>query len=122
LKVVPVSGKRKRDGEIADNAQLLNTFWQRMPFHDMAIENIERVAGRVNVTLDEYVLCLVNTTKYKAKLPENHDVWLYCVLDGADGKYELSVETESGSFLVNFGDLRLIRRTDYAVLIPAIDH
>ena len=110
-----------RKQNIADSGQLLEAFWRRHSFHDMAIESVRRVSGRVNIVLDEYVLSLTRATRFTGQMDEFPDVWIDGTLDGRDGKLELSVVTELGSFLVDFADVRLIRRLDFAILIPEID-
>ena len=104
-----------------DNSELLNSFWRRNTFHDMPIESINRVSGRVNVVLDEYVLSLANATKFIQKIDEFPDVWLYEKLKKLDAGLQLTVTTGTGSFVVNFVNIRLVRRLDYAILIPPVD-
>ena len=105
----------------ADGADLLDSFWRRNSFHDMAIETINRKSGRVNVILDEYVLSLTCAKKFSQQIDEFPDVWLYEKLEREDAGLVLSVATETGSFVVRFANIRLIRRCDYAILIPSVD-
>ena len=105
----------------ADNAALLDSFWRRNSFHDMPIETVNRNSGRVNVILDEYVLSLTNVKKFTQQIDEFPDVWLYEKIERRDAGLILSVTTETGSITVSFSDIRLIRRCDYAILIPSVD-
>lgn len=108
--------------DVASNVALLETFWRRTPFHDMEITSIERLAGRVIVSVGRYILVLLGVTRYDPKLREIPTSWLYDKIDTTSDPRVLTVETESGEFSVAFRNLHLIREDDYAVLIPPLDN
>ncbi|QDV22233.1 hypothetical protein [Aureliella helgolandensis] len=112
---------RRRENNKVSNAELLDAFWKRYSFHDMVIENVQRTGGRVIITLDEYVLLLTNATDYKGTFDEFPAVWIAGTLDSVGTRLKLSVKAEYGSLVVHFDDLRLVRRSDFAILIPPID-
>lgn len=109
------------DDSLKGNLAALRTFWNRHSFHDNTAESIVRCSGRVIVTLDEYVLILTGVKKYRQSIDEFPTAWLSQILE-EDGKTaKLIVSLELGGFDCEFGGLRLIRRADYAILIPAVD-
>jgi hypothetical protein len=107
--------------DVASNVALLDAFWRRSPFHDMEITSINRLSGRVVVSVGSYFLVLIGATRYEGRLDRMPDVWLYDAMETVNDGRVLTVETESGKFVVAFRNLRLIRQDDYAVLIPPLD-
>ena len=107
--------------DVASNVALLETFWRRTRFHDMEITSIERLAGRVIISVGRYIFVLIGVTRYDPKLKQMPDVWLYDTIDTTSDPHVLTVETGSGKFSVAFRNLHLIRQDDYAVLIPPLD-
>jgi len=108
--------------DVSSNVALLETFWRRTPFHDMEITSIERLAGKVIISVGRYILVLLGVTRYEPKLGEIPTSWLYDTIDSTNEPRVLTVETESGKFSVAFRNLRLICDDDYAVLIPPLDN
>ena len=103
------------------NVTALKTFWDRRSFHDMAVESIERCNGRVLVKLDEYILALAGAKGFTQTIDEFPTSWISHVIEGDSKLAKLTVCVELGNFECKFTNLRLIRRSDYAILVPAVD-
>lgn len=106
---------------LQSNVQLLQQFWNRSTFHDMRIESIRRLNGRVVVNLNDYFLVLVGVKRYVEKFDDPETVWLYHSLEINGSVATLKVEAELGEFEASFTNLRLIDRRDLKVLIPPVD-
>lgn len=107
---------RERD---VSNLQRLEQFWRRWPFHDAAIEQITAINKRVIIRLTDWTLVVTIATQMKrCELPAT---WLYESLSQKSGAIVLDVETDTGHLLVTGGDIRLIRNSDMAMIVPPID-
>ena len=101
------------------NVEALNRFWRRSPFHDAPIEEVNALNRRVVIRLTEVSLVITGATDLKrCELPA---VWLQESLIQDGGRLFLNVETDTGHLKVSGVDVRLIRNSDLAVLIPPID-
>lgn len=103
------------------NIAALKTFWNRESFHDMTVESIHRQNSRVIIVLNEYVLILTGTKTYKQAIDEFPTPWIASTLEERLGTGRLIVTLELGTFECDFLNLRLIRRSDYAIFIPQVD-
>lgn len=107
--------------DVTSNFAALEAFWKRTTFHDMAVMSIDRTSGRVIVTLEAFILVLTGVNHYDGELDELPDSWTtHRLLQSKDGA-TLTVELECGRFTARFQNVRLLRRNDYAVLIPPLD-
>ncbi|MCU0719627.1 MAG: hypothetical protein MUC83_07975 [Pirellula sp.] len=113
--------RKELDDSLNTNIAALKTCWNREPFHDMPVESIHRRNSRVIVVLVEYVLILTGTKAYKQAIDEFPTSWITSTLEERSGTGRLAVKLELGTFDCDFLNLRLIRRSDYAILIPQID-
>lgn len=109
------------DDSLNGNIAALRSFWNRRSFHDRSVESIDRCNARVIVTLDDYVLILIGAKRYRQNIDEFPTSWLSQTLEETARNANLNVSLELGEFDCEFVSLRLIRRSDYAILIPAID-
>jgi hypothetical protein len=87
----------------------------------MPIEQIVAVNRRVIVRLEEYTLVVTQVSKFTSHIDELPTSWLYDKWEERGDSFMLAVEAELGAFEVVGRDIRLIRNSDMAVLIPAID-
>ncbi|WP_337177718.1 hypothetical protein [Paludisphaera sp.] len=101
------------------NLEALGRFWRRSPFHDRSIEEITALNRRVVIRLADLTLIVTGATDLeRCELPA---VWLRESLMLAGEGFKLDVETETGPLRVAGSDIRLIRNSDLAMLIPPID-
>jgi hypothetical protein len=101
------------------NLEILDRFWRRSPFHDESILELAALNRRVVIRLTEMTLIITGATDLKrCELPA---VWLSESISQKGGRLVLDVETETGHIRVTGADVRLIRNSDLAVLIPPID-
>jgi hypothetical protein len=101
------------------NLEALDRYWRRWSFHDHEIREITALNRRVVIRLKEMSLVITGATSLKrCELPA---VWLYDSIAQEGGKVVLDVETNAGHIRVTGTDVRLIRNSDLAVLIPPID-
>ena len=108
----------RRDRE-PTNLETLDRFWRRSPFHDETIREVTALNRRVVIRLTEMTLIITGATDLKrCELPA---VWLSESIVQKGGKLTLDVETDTGYIKVTGADVRLIRNSDLAVLIPPID-
>ena len=108
----------RRDRE-PTNLEALDRFWRRSPFHDESIREVAALNRRVVIRLTEMTLIITGVTDLKqCELPA---VWLSESIVQAGGKLTLNVATDTGYIRVTGTDVRLIRNSDLAVLIPPID-
>ena len=85
----------------------------------MVIEEVSALNKRVVIRLWEYTLVVTGATDLKrCELPA---VWLFESVADKLGRFFLDVETDTGHLTVMGVDLRLIRNSDFAMLIPPID-
>jgi hypothetical protein len=106
-----------RSGTTSSTA-LLEEFWRRHTFHDMCVEKIDAINRRVVILLEEYTLIITEVSKLTKRFEELPAPWLYHTWTDIGDGFALGVELESGKFEVVGRDLRLIRNSDMAVLIP----
>ena len=109
------------DDSLISNIAALKTLWNRQPFHDMSTESLVRVNKRVVITLDEYILVLTGVTRFTEHLEQFPASWLTDSIVPGKGSAVLHVEGEFGEFEAVFQNLRLLRRNDFTILIPAVD-
>ena len=101
------------------NLEALDHFWRRRSFHDESIEEVTALNRRVVIRLTEMTLVITGTVDLKrCELPA---VWLYESIVQEGGRFILDVETDTGHLKVTGTDVRLIRNSDFAMLIPPID-
>src|SRR5438552_3593419 len=101
------------------NLEALERFWRRSPFHDESIESVAALNKRVVIRLGGMTLVITGATGLRrCELPA---VWLYESLALKGDRFTLEVETDTGDLSVTGSDVRLIRNSDLAVLIPPID-
>lgn len=101
------------------NLEALDRFWRRRTFHDMDIEEITPLNKRVVIRLSEFTLIITGATHLqRCELPCE---WLYETVEGKPGHFSLKVETTHGILTVKGMDVRLLRNSDLAMLIPPID-
>jgi hypothetical protein len=101
------------------NVEALELFWRRRTFHDMAIEEVSALNKRVIIRLSEFTLIVTGVTSLKrCELPAD---WLYHTVTEKAGGFRLDVETTDGHLTVSGVDVRLIRNSDLAMLIPPVD-
>jgi hypothetical protein len=101
------------------NLEVLDRYWRRSPFHDHEIREITALNRRVVIRLTEMTLIITGATGLKrSELPA---IWLSESIAQEGGKLTLDVETNTGHIRVSGADVRLIRNSDLAVLIPPID-
>ncbi len=85
----------------------------------MVIEEVSALNKRVVIRLAEFALVVTGAADLKrCELPA---VWLYESVANQRGRFLLDVETDVGHLTVTGVDLRLIRNSDLAILIPPID-
>jgi hypothetical protein len=101
------------------NLEALERFWRRSPFHDQEIREIAALNRRVVIRLKEMSLVITGAANLKrCELPA---VWLYESIAQEGGRLILDVETDTGQLRVTGADVRLIRNSDLAVLVPPMD-
>jgi hypothetical protein len=101
------------------NLEALDRHWRRSPFHDHEIREITALNRRVVIRLNEMSLVITGATGLeRCELPA---VWLSESIAQEGGKLTLDVETDTGHIRITGTDVRLIRNSDLAVLIPPID-
>jgi len=107
---------RKRD---TSNLEALDRYWRRSPFHDESIEEVSALNKRVIIRLTAMTLVVTGATGLKrCELPAE---WLYDSIVQNGDTFVLDVETTTGHLKVTGTDVRLIRNSDLAMLIPPID-
>ena len=85
----------------------------------MVIEEVSALNKRVVIRLEEFTLVVTGAIDLKrCDLPA---IWLYDSITEKLGRVCLDVETDNGHLIVTGLDLRLIRNSDLAMLIPPID-
>ena len=99
----------------------LDKFRRRHPFHDMAIERIVAVNRRVIVRLADYTLVVTQVSKFTNRIEEFPTSWLYDKWEEHGDSFALTVEAEFGELEIVGRDVRLIRNSDMAILIPPIE-
>jgi hypothetical protein len=101
------------------NLESLERLWRRAPFHDESIQDVTAVNERVVVRFRDWTLVVAGATDSKrCDLPA---VRLYeSIVRKAEG-FRLDVETDTGRLQIEGCDVRLIRNSDMAILIPPID-
>jgi hypothetical protein len=109
------------DDSLQSNISALQTIWKRHTFHDAEIDSIQRLRGRVIVTLRDYHLVLTGVSHYSEDIEELPTSWISQRIELKGNHAVLSTVAEVGSFTVTFANLRLIRRSDLSVLVPALD-
>jgi len=109
------------DDSLNANIAALKTCWNRDSFHDMSVESLHRRNNRVIIVLNKYVLILSGTKTYKQAIDDFPTSWIASTLEECSGTGRVVVTLELGTFNCDFLNLRLIRRSDYAILIPQID-
>ena len=87
----------------------------------MSVDQIDALHRRVIIRLDEYTLIITGVSKFTRQVEEWPTAWLSHVLTSDADDFSLCVELELGRVEVVGRDLRLIRNSDMAILIPAID-
>lgn len=103
----------------SSNFEALERFWRRSPFHDESIVEVKALNKRVIIRLERMTLVITDVTDLKrCELPAK---WLYESIKRNGVKFYLDVETTTGHLKVVGCDIRLIRNSDMAVLIPPID-
>jgi hypothetical protein len=101
------------------NPEALDRYWRRSPFHDHDIKGITALNRRVVIRMKEMSLVITRATDLKrcdlpaAQLAES--------IAQEGGKLVLDVETDTSRIRVAGANVRLIRNSDLAVLIPPID-
>jgi hypothetical protein len=101
------------------NLEALDRYWRRSPFHDQEIREITALNRRVVIRLKETSLVItVATDLTRCELPA---VWISESIAQERGKFILVVQTDTGQIRVAGADVRLIRNSDLAVLVPPID-
>ena len=109
----------KRKGDTT-NLEALDNFWRRSSFHDELIQEVSALNRRVIIRLASITLIVTGAKDLKrCELPA---LWLYESLVRHAGGFVLDVETDTGHLKVSGTDVRLIRHSDMAVLIPPIDN
>lgn len=106
---------------LEENISSLKAFWNRRSFHDLAVLFVDKCGGRAIVVFEEYVLVLTGVKKYKQSIEDFPTSWLSSEIEQKSKTAKLEVTLELGEFQCEFANLRLIRRSDFAVLVPAID-
>lgn len=88
----------------------------------MVVETVSALNRRVLIRLKDYTLVATGVTAAngltQCELPS---AWLSERLQERSGRYLLEVETEGGAFSIAGRDVRLIRNSDLAMLIPPVD-
>jgi hypothetical protein len=88
----------------------------------MAVETVSALNRRVLIRLRDYTLVATGVTAANGltgcELPS---AWLSERLQDRSGRYLLEVETDGGNFSIMGSDVRLIRNSDLAMLIPPVD-
>ncbi len=103
----------------AVNLEALDRFWRRKPFHDMVIAEVSALNHRVIIRLEQFTLVVTGAAGLeRCDLPA---VWLYESVTRGPVGFLLDVEAETGHLKVSGVDVRLIRNSDLAMLIPPID-
>jgi len=101
------------------NLELLERYSRRSPFHDKFIEVVVALNKRVVIRLTDMTLIVTRATDLgRCELP---DVWLHGSIVPKGGGFSLDVETDTGRLQATGRDVRLIRNSDLAMLIPPID-
>lgn len=109
------------DDSLKTNLTLVESFWNRHSFHDSVIDSVGRLNGRVIFKLDNYILVLMNATKYMAHVDEFPTVWLDHRATTNNGMATLAIEVEHGEITTTFRNLRLFRRDDMTIVVPPLD-
>jgi hypothetical protein len=85
----------------------------------MPIEEVSAVNKRVIIRLEEFTLVITGATDLmRCPLPAD---WLNDSITKRAGRYLFDIETTEGHLTVAGVDIRLIRNSDLAILIPPID-
>lgn len=101
------------------NLDALDRHWRRSPFHDASIREVIALNRRVVIRLKDMTLVITDATDLKrCELPA---VWLDQSIVRLGARFVLDVETDTGHLKVTGTDVRLIRNSDLAVLIPPLD-
>ena len=102
-----------------DHLEILNRLLRRSPFHDHGIEEITATNKRVLIRLDHMTLIITHATELtRCPLPT---CWLEEKLTFQGSLFSLDIDTEEGQIHVKGEDIRLIRNSDLAILIPPVD-
>jgi hypothetical protein len=102
------------------NLEALDRYLRRSPFHDQEVREITALNRRVVIRLKEMSLVITGATDLKrCELPA---VWLSESFAQEGGKLVLDVQTDTGQIGVIGTDVRLIRNSDLAILVPPIDN
>jgi hypothetical protein len=101
------------------NLDALEIYWRRLPFHDEAIESVVALNRRAVIRLRNMTLVVTGASSLKrCDLPA---IWLYESITRQGGNFVLDVETDTGHLVVAGADVRLIRNSDLAMLVPPVD-
>jgi hypothetical protein len=108
-----------RHPQTTTNLEALEHYWRRSSFHDELIEEVAALNKRVLIRLTHMTLVVTGATDLKqCELPAD---WLDCSIVRERDRFILDVETDSGHIKVTGTDVRLIRNSDLAMLIPPVD-
>lgn len=101
------------------NLERLESYWRRSPFHDEAIHEVLGLNRRILFRLGKMTLVVTGASKLERCVTPA--VWLTeSIIPSADG-FNLDIETDQGRITASGTDVRLIRNSDLAILIPPID-
>lgn len=101
------------------NLERLESYWRRSPFHDEMIQEVLGLNKRILFRLGK--MTLVITAASKLERCNTPAVWLSeSIVPTGDG-FTLDIETDQGRMTASGTDVRLIRNSDLAILIPPID-
>lgn len=115
----PFEAAMSQQASNSTNLELLERYSRRSPFHDKSIEVVVALNKRVVIRLTDMTLIVTRATDLgRCELP---DVWLHGSIVPKGGGFSLDVETDTGRLQVTGRDVRLIRNSDLAMLIPPID-
>jgi hypothetical protein len=108
----------KRSQEFS-NVEVLQRFWRRRTFHDMAIEDLRAIHRRLIIRLSDYTLIVTGAKRViRCELPS---IWLYESITRQPNGFTLDVETQTGDLHAEGVDVRLLDNSDFAILIPPLD-
>ena len=112
----PFEAAMSQQASNSTNLELLERYSRRSPFHDKSIEVVVALNKRVVIHL---TLIVTRATDLgRCELPA---VWLHGSIVPKGGGFSLDVETDTGRLQATGRDVRLIRNSDLAMLIPPID-
>lgn len=109
------------DDALVSNLFALLNCWKRHSFHEQKIESIRRLHEKVVITMDNFYLVFIGVTHCSEVIEAFPTSWISQRGESHGNHATVAIEVEFGKISLTFMNLRLIRRSDLAILIPSLD-